>query len=108
MPPTNKNKSVNLILAISTLDIANIWKTHYHLSPINNEDMAMNVSRMINMFAGLFIMLSLVMAHVLDQIDITLVSWLWFVAFVGFNLFQSSFTGFCPLGKILKAAGVKE
>ena len=68
----------------------------------------MNVSRMINMFAGLFILFSLAMAQVFGQIDITQVSWLWIPAFVGFNLFQSSFTGFCPLGKILKAAGVKE
>jgi hypothetical protein len=68
----------------------------------------MTISRMINMFAGLFIMLSLVLAHVFKQIDLSQVSFLWFTAFVGFNLFQSSFTGFCPLGKILKAAGVKE
>jgi hypothetical protein len=28
-------------------------------------------------------------------------NWLWFTAFVGVNLIQSSFTGFCPLEKIL-------
>jgi len=33
--------------------------------------------------------------------------WLFFTAFVGVNLFQSSFTGFCPLAKFLKAMGVK-
>jgi hypothetical protein len=33
--------------------------------------------------------------------------WLWFTAFVGFNLLQSSFTGFCPLAMILKRLGVK-
>ena len=32
--------------------------------------------------------------------------WLWFAAFVGFNLFQSSFTNFCPLEMILKKLGV--
>jgi hypothetical protein len=32
--------------------------------------------------------------------------WLWFTAFVGFNLLQSSFTNFCPLEIILKKCGV--
>ncbi len=68
----------------------------------------MNVNRMVMMFAGLFILISLILAHVTGQVDLTKPSWLWFTVFVGFNLFQSSFTGFCPLAKILKAAGVKE
>lgn len=68
----------------------------------------MNVNRMVMMFAGLFILLSLILAHVTGQVDLARPSWLWFTAFVGFNLFQSSFTGFCPLAKILKALGVKE
>jgi hypothetical protein len=32
---------------------------------------------------------------------------MYFTLFVGFNLLQSSFTGFCPLAKILKALGSK-
>jgi len=32
---------------------------------------------------------------------------LWFTAFVGFNLLQSSFTQFCPLEMILKKLGVR-
>jgi hypothetical protein len=32
--------------------------------------------------------------------------WLWFTAFVGFNLLQSSFTNFCPLEMFLKKTGV--
>jgi len=31
--------------------------------------------------------------------------WLWFTAFVGFNLFQSSFTRVCPLEWVLDRAG---
>jgi hypothetical protein len=31
--------------------------------------------------------------------------WLWLTAFVGFNLLQSAFTGFCPLAIILKKLG---
>jgi len=33
--------------------------------------------------------------------------WLLFTVFVGANLFQSAFTGFCPLAKILKEMGAK-
>jgi len=32
--------------------------------------------------------------------------WLWFTAFVGFNLLQSSFSRFCPLEMILRKMGV--
>jgi hypothetical protein len=35
------------------------------------------------------------------------INWLWVTAFVGANMFQASLTGFCPLAKILKAAGAK-
>ncbi|MHB0918595.1 MAG: YgaP family membrane protein [Thiobacillus sp.] len=37
----------------------------------------------------------------------TQISWLWFTAFVGFNLFQSGITRFCPMDIMLKKAGVK-
>jgi hypothetical protein len=33
--------------------------------------------------------------------------WLFFTVFVGANLFQSAFTGFCPLAIILKKLGVR-
>ena len=32
--------------------------------------------------------------------------WLWFTAFVGFNLLQSSFTNFCPLEIVLGKLGI--
>jgi hypothetical protein len=50
----------------------------------------------IRRFAGTFILASLVLAQVHSR------HWLWFTAFVGFNLVQSSFTGFCPLELILR------
>ena len=43
---------------------------------------------------------SLVLAHYHSSY------WLWFTAFVGFNLLQSSLTNFCPLELILKKLGV--
>jgi hypothetical protein len=35
------------------------------------------------------------------------VYWLWFTAFVGANMLQAAFTGFCPIAGILRASGVK-
>ena len=61
----------------------------------------MTVDRMVMAFAGLFILASLALAQIHSP------NWLWFTAFVGANLFQAAFTGFCPLAKILKAVGVK-
>ncbi len=68
----------------------------------------MTVERIIRIVAGMFILLSLALAHFSGTVDMSKVSWLWFAAFVGANLFQSGFTRFCPLEIILKKAGVKE
>ncbi len=54
----------------------------------------------IRRFAGTFVLASLLLAHYHS------VYWLWFTAFVGFNLLQSSFTNFCPLEIILRKVGV--
>lgn len=61
----------------------------------------MSIDRLVMTFAGSFILLSLLLAHVHSP------NWLWFTAFVGANLLQASFTGFCPLAMILKKFGVK-
>ncbi|MEC4724955.1 DUF2892 domain-containing protein [Shewanella sp. D64] len=39
----------------------------------------------------------------------TLISphFIWFTAFVGANLFQSAFTGFCPIAILMKKLGIK-
>jgi hypothetical protein len=58
----------------------------------------MKMEIIIRRFAGTFVLASLVLAHYHSPY------WLWFTAFVGFNLLQSSFTNFCPLE--LKKAGV--
>lgn len=67
----------------------------------------MTVERMVRIIAGLFIMLSLALAHFSGSVDMTRLSWLWLTAFVGFNLFQSGLTRFCPMDIMLKKAGVK-
>ncbi|MDA8226004.1 MAG: DUF2892 domain-containing protein [Betaproteobacteria bacterium] len=67
----------------------------------------MTVERIVRIVAGSFIMLSLALAHFTGQADLSHISWLWFTAFVGFNLFQSGITRFCPMDIMLKKAGVQ-
>ena len=68
----------------------------------------MTVNRIVRIVAGLFILLSLGLAHANGQADLSQMSWLWFTLFVGANLFQSGFTTFCPLDSILKKLGVPD
>ncbi|MCK0171297.1 DUF2892 domain-containing protein [Aliiroseovarius sp. S1123] len=67
----------------------------------------MNAQRATMSIAGLFVLISLGLAQANGQIDITSVSWLWFTAFVGLNLFQAGLTGFCPLTRILVKLGLR-
>ncbi len=55
------------------------------------------MERKIRRFAGVFILASLLLAWKVDP------RWLGLTAFVGVNLLQSSFTGFCPLENMLRA-----
>jgi hypothetical protein len=61
----------------------------------------MTVERMVLRFAGSMVLISLFLSLVHSHY------WLWLTAFVGANLFQTSFTGFCPMAKVLKAFGMK-
>ena len=61
----------------------------------------MNIDRMVLAFAGSMILLSVVLAHFVSPY------WLLLTIFVGANLLQSAFTGFCPLAMILRKLGVK-
>ena len=67
----------------------------------------MTVTDQIHAFAGSFILLSLALGVQASPIFHSSY-WLWFTAFVGANLLQFGFTGFCPLGMMLKKLGVKE
>jgi hypothetical protein len=64
------------------------------------------LERYVRLFAGSFVLLSLALGAPGSPVFVS-THWLWFTAFVGANLFQSSLTGFCPLVNVLKAAGVK-
>lgn len=61
----------------------------------------MSIDRVVMAFAGSMILISLLLARFHSAY------WLWFTAFVGANLLQASFTGFCPLAIILKRIGIK-
>ena len=58
------------------------------------------LDRMIRGIAGTFILVSLLLAIYVN------INWLWFTAFVGFNLLQSSITRWCLMEDILKKLGV--
>lgn len=66
----------------------------------------MSLDRMINAMAGAFILISLGLGVESSPV-FHHVYWLWFTAFVGANLLQSSFTGFCPAAIIFKKLGAK-
>ena len=67
----------------------------------------MTTNRLIRMFAGSFVLLSLALGIPGSPLFVS-ANWLWFTAFVGANLLQSSFTRFCPLETVLKRLGVRE
>ncbi len=60
----------------------------------------MTMERWIRLIAGSFVLISLALAHWVNP------NWLWFTAFVGANLFQSSLTRWCLMEKILAGLGV--
>lgn len=61
----------------------------------------MTIDRRVLAVAGAFVLISLALSQLHN------INWLWVTAFVGVNLFQSAFTGFCPLAKILKSLGAR-
>ena len=61
----------------------------------------MNIDRMVLRFAGAMVLISAILAYMVSE------WWLLLTLFVGANLFQSSFSGFCPLAIILRKFGMK-
>ena len=60
----------------------------------------MNIDRIVFAFAGFMVLLGLTLGYYVSP------WWLLLPAFVGANLFQAAFTGFCPLAIMLKKAGI--
>ena len=61
----------------------------------------MNVDRAVLAFAGVIILASLLLAWYASPY------WLWLTAFVGANMLQSAFTGFCPAAIVFRKLGLK-
>ncbi len=61
----------------------------------------MTIERFIFAFAGFAILCSVVLGYYFSPY------WLLLTGFVGLNMFQAAFTGFCPLAIILKKLGFK-
>lgn len=61
----------------------------------------MTIDRVVMAFAGAVVLTSLLLGLYVNAY------WYWLAAFVGANLFQAAFTGFCPLAMILRRLGVR-
>ena len=60
----------------------------------------MSLERAVMAFAGMMILISIALTHFVSP-------WWWLLtAFVGLNLLQSSFTGFCPAAMVMRKLGV--
>lgn len=61
----------------------------------------MTVERIMFAFAGTMVLVSLALSQLSSP------NWLWLTAFVGANMLQAAFTGFCPVAKLFKKMGIK-
>lgn len=61
----------------------------------------MTVGRAVTLLAGTMILVSLTLAYFMHPL------WLGLAGFVGLNLVQSSFTGFCPAAQAFSALGLR-
>ena len=60
----------------------------------------MTLNNAVTAFAGVMVLISVLLTYFVHP------NFIWFTAFIGFNLLQSAFTGFCPAANIFKALGV--
>lgn len=56
----------------------------------------MSLEHTVEAFAGFMVLLSVTLTYFVHP------AWMWLTVFVGINLFQQSFTGFCPAAIVLK------
>lgn len=61
----------------------------------------MTLDRAVMAFAGVMVLVSVLLTSFVSPY------FLWFTVFIGVNLIQSSFTGFCPAAMILKKLGLR-
>lgn len=61
----------------------------------------MSLERSVEAFAGFMVLLSVVLTYFVHP------GFVWLTVFVGVNLFQQSFTGFCPAAIVMRKLGIK-
>ena len=61
----------------------------------------MNLDKFVFMFAGMMVLLSVILTQWYHQ------NWIWLTVFIGLNMIQASITGFCPVVFAMKKAGIK-
>lgn len=61
----------------------------------------MSLDRMVLAFAGIMVLVSVLLTAFVS------IYWLWLTAFIGANMLQSAFTGFCPAAIIFRKLGIK-
>ena len=61
----------------------------------------MTLDRSVLAFAGIMVLLSVVLTVYVSPL------FMWFTVFIGVNMLQSAFTGFCPAAAIFKKLGIK-
>jgi hypothetical protein len=61
----------------------------------------MNLDRSVLAFAGVMTLLSVILTQYVSPL------FMWFTVFIGLNLLQSAFTGFCPAAMIFKKLGAR-
>ena len=66
---------------------------------VDPKEMTMNLDRAVMAFAGVMILLSVALVYFVSPL------WLFFTAFIGLNMLQASFTGFCPAAMIFRKLG---
>jgi len=61
----------------------------------------MTLDRSVMLFAGCMVLVSVLLTAFISPLFI------WFTVFIGVNLIQSSFTGFCPAAMVFRKLGIK-
>ncbi|MEX3007213.1 DUF2892 domain-containing protein [Hoeflea sp. TYP-13] len=62
----------------------------------------MSLDRSVLAFAGIMVLISVVLTQWVSPLFV------WFTVFIGLNLLQSAFTGFCPAASLFRKFGIKE
>jgi hypothetical protein len=83
------------------VSIFNLWHVMRPWARANRRRPEMTLDRAVMAFAGAMVLLSVVLTVYVSPL------WMWFTVFIGLNLIQSAFTGFCPAATVFRWLGVK-